>query len=72
MKLSDLIFSAQYDGLAAHNLREHCATNFIRTFEALKQEHQIYIFQSTFPNHDPSICKVCKLIADLDNVENFK
>lgn len=72
MKLSDLVLKAQHDGLASHILREHCATNFLKTFEVLKLEHQVYIDLIDEGNHDPSVCKLCKLIADLDNVENFK
>lgn len=72
MKLSDLVLKAQHNGRAAHDLREHSARNFMRTFEALILEHQVYINLYDESDHDPSVCKVCALIADLDNVENFK
>jgi hypothetical protein len=64
---------AKADGRSAHDLREHCALNFMKALEALKKEHADTVgFESCrigASPHAPDICEVCKLIAELEEVK---
>ena len=62
MNLYDLIEDAKVNGRASHDLREHCALNFLEVFAAYKQLVQcardngcMFMF---YENHDARIQKM--------------
>lgn len=71
-----ILLIAPEGGILAHTygpaedleLAAHCRNNFLRALEALKEEHENH--HAKDENHGTGIyCSVCKLIAELENVE---
>ncbi len=74
MNIYELIEKAKTDGRLSHDLREHCANNFLKTFEALKEITELSLISPM--EGDLVILKVSMddlkrlstLIAKLENV----